>query len=253
MTFKSKLQRGQKAALAWNQTGAAYTSEIFARAGFDGVIIDLEHGPFSLETTMHHCQALSCCDAAPFARIADDSASLIKRVLDTGIHGLLVPQVETAEQARGVVAATKYPPQGIRGVAGSTRAAGFGHRPLDYLSRANDDIFVAVAIESRTACENLDAILEVEGLDAIFIGPADLASSLGYLADPGQPEVQEYIASIEKSVIPSKKYLGTLCYDEAAIPTRFRRGYDFLMVMSDATYLSKEAHRLLGAIRAGSG
>ena len=247
MTFKSKLQRGQKAALAWNQTGSAYTSEIFARAGFDGVIIDLEHGPFSLETTMHHCQALSCCDAAPFARIADDSVSLIKRVLDTGIHGLLVPQVENAEQARGVVAATKYPPQGIRGVAG------FGHRPLEYLSRANDDIFVAVAIESRTACENLDTILEVEGLDAIFIGPADLASSLGYLADPGQPEVQEYIASIEKRVIPSKKYLGTLCYDEAAIPMRFRRGYDFLMVMSDATYLSKEAHRLLGAIRAGGG
>lgn len=249
MILKKKLQLGQKAAVAWNQTGACYASEIFARAGFDAVIIDLEHGPFSLESTVHHCQALSCSDATPLARIADDSVSLIKRVLDAGIYGLLVPQIESAEQARGVVAAAKYPPQGIRGVAGSTRAAGFGHEPLKYLSRANEDIFLAVAIESKTACENLDAILEVEGLDAVFLGPMDLASSLGYLGDPGQPKVQEYIRSIENKVIPSKKYLGTVCYDDALIKEKFRRGYDFLMVISDAAYLSKEAHRLLGAIR----
>ena len=249
MVFKKKLQLGQKVVVAWNQTGACYTSEIFARAGFDGVIIDLEHGPFSLETTAHHCQALSGSDATPLARIADDSVSLIKRVLDTGIYGLLVPQIESAEQVRGVVAAAKYPPVGIRGVAHSTRAAGFGHEPVKYLSRANDDIFLAAAIESKTACENLDAILEVEGLDAVFIGPTDLAASLGYLTGPGRPEVQEYIRSIENKVIPSKKYLGTLCFDDTLIKEKFRQGYDFLMVISDATYLSKEAHRLLGAIR----
>ena len=253
MTLKKKLQLGRKAALAWNQTGASYTSEIFARAGFDGVIIDLEHGPFSLETAMHHCQALSGSDATPLARIADDGVSLIKRVLDMGIYGLLVPQIENAEQARGVAAAAKYPPQGIRGVAGSTRAAGFGHNPMEYLSRANDDIFLAIAIESKTACGNLDAILEVEGLDAVFIGPVDLASSLGYLGDPGQPEVREVIQSIEDKVIRSEKYLGTVCSDDALIKEKFHRGYDFLMVISDAVCLSKESRRLLDALRANEG
>ncbi len=249
MKLKEKLQRGEKACVAWNQTGACYTSEIFARAGFDGVIIDLEHGPFSLETTVHHCQALSCCEATPLARIADDSPSLIKRVLDTGVHGLLIPQIGTAAQARNAVAATKYPPQGMRGVAGSTRAAGFGHEPMKYFTRANEDIFVAVAIETKEGCENIDEILALDGLDAVFIGPVDLASSLGYLGDPSVEEVQRYIRSIESKAIASKKFLGTVCHDDALIREKFAQGYDFLMVMSDAVFLSKEARRLLGAVR----
>ena len=134
MQLKKTLHQGKPACIAWNQSGSSYISEVYARAGFDGVIIDLEHGPFSLETTAHHCQAMQCSDSTPLARVVSDDAGIIKRVLDTGIYGLLIPQIDTMEQAIEAVSATKYPPQGMRGVAGSTRAAGFGQQSYDLLS-----------------------------------------------------------------------------------------------------------------------
>ncbi len=245
MLVKQKLQQGKQVCIAWNQSGSNYISEIFARAGFDGIIIDLEHGPFSLETTAQHCQAIQCSNATPMARVVDRHTSTIKRVLDTGIYGLLIPHISSVTKAKQAIAATKYPPEGVRGVAGSGRAAGFTHDAIQYFKRANKDIFVALAVETIEGYHALDDILELDGYDAIFIGPADLASSMGYLGDPSVQEVQDIITSIESKVFASKKYLGTVANNDEQITQKFNRGYNFLMLMSDVGCISKEAHRIV--------
>ena len=245
MLIKQKLQQGKQVCVAWNQSGSNYISEIFARANFDGVIIDLEHGPFGLETTIQHCQALQCSDTTPMARSTDGHKSTIKRILDTGVYGLLIPHISNVEEAKQAIAATKYPPEGIRGVAGSHRAAGFTHESLHYFERANEDIFVALAIETTEGYEALDDILQLDGYDAIFIGPADLSSSMGYLNNPSAQEVQNIITSIETKVLSSKKYLGTVANNDEQIIQKFSKGYHYLILMSDIGYISREAHRLI--------
>lgn len=239
--IKKLLQQGKKTNGAWVQTGSPVNAEIMAAAGFDFILLDLEHGPGDNMTLLHVCQALGGTGAVPFVRATWNDFVQIKRILDAGAYGVLVPYVNTKQEAEAAVRACKYPPEGIRGVAGSPRAVGYGSNKGDYLSRANDEILILTAVETKTAVDNLDEILTATGLDGIFIGPMDLASSLGHLGDPSHPEVQAVIREVEQKVIASKKTLASLTGSWEEAKAMYQRGYQMVLLMADGISLSKLA------------
>jgi 2-keto-3-deoxy-L-rhamnonate aldolase RhmA len=236
---KIKLKNGQKTIGGFLQTLSPVAAEIMSQSGFDWLIVDLEHSPGGFENLQAQLQAMNGSGTVPFARAPWNDMVAIKRILDTGVMGVLVPYVNTKEEAEAAVAACKYPPQGVRGVAGSPRAAGFTRNTLPYLRSANEETIVMIAVETLDAVANLDEILTVEGLDGIFIGPVDLASSMGYLGDPGQPEVQKTIALIESKVFASDKFLGTLAGTWEKAQDCFEKGYQWMVVMQDGVALLK--------------
>ena len=246
---KKLLRQGKKTAGAWVQTGSPVTAEIMAQAGFDLIMLDLEHAPGDNMTLVHMCQALGGTDAVPMVRATWNDFVQIKRILDAGAYGVLVPYVNNREEAEAAVRACKYPPEGIRGVAGSPRAAGYGRNKGDYLGRANDELLILTAVETEEAVENLDDILSVPGLDGIFIGPMDLASSLGHFGDPGHSEVQAVIEKIEKKVLEAGKVLSSLCSTWKAVGAMYERGYNMLMLMADGIALSQIASEKIGRFR----
>jgi len=250
---KAKLKNGKKTAGAFLQTLSPVSAEILAASGFDWLIVDLEHSPCSYENLQAHLQAMNGSGVVPFTRAPWNDAVAIKRILDTGVMGVLVPYVNSREEAEAAVAACKYPPQGIRGVAGSPRAAGYTRNTLEYLNSANAEVVVMIAVETMEAVENLDEILEVDGLDGIFIGPVDLASSMGFLGDPTQPEVQQAIALIESKVLPSDKFLGTLAptWDKAV--DCFEKGYQWLVLLQDGAALKAAGDSAMAKFREGYG
>jgi 2-dehydro-3-deoxyglucarate aldolase/4-hydroxy-2-oxoheptanedioate aldolase len=236
---KIKLKNGQKTIGGFLQMLSPVAAEIMSQSGFDWLIVDLEHSPGGFENLQAQLQAMNGSGTVPFARAPWNDMVAIKRILDTGVMGVLVPYVNTKEEAEAAVAACKYPPQGVRGVAGSPRAAGFTRNTLPYLRSANEETIVMIAVETLDAVANLDEILTVEGLDGIFIGPVDLASSMGYLGDPGQPEVQKTIGLIESKVFASDKFLGTLAGTWEKAQDCFEKGYQWMVVMQDGVALLK--------------
>lgn len=238
---KSLLKQGGKTAGAWLQMTSPFSAEIMARAGFDWLIVDLEHSPGDFLNLASQLQAMGGTDCVPFVRAPWNDPVAIKRILDTGAMGVLIPYVNSGEEAKSAVAACKYPPDGIRGVAGSPRAAYFGQNSMDYLKDANEEILIIVAVETGEAIENLDDILDVDGLDGIFIGPMDLATSMGHLGDPSHPEVQAAIATVEEKTLKAGKFLGTIGGSWEQARQKYERGYQLLMLMSDSVDLAKLA------------
>jgi 2-dehydro-3-deoxyglucarate aldolase/4-hydroxy-2-oxoheptanedioate aldolase len=174
----------------------------------------------------------------------------IKRILDSGAQGVLVPYVNTRAEAEAAVAAVKYPLQGVRGVAASPRAPGYGLNSLKgYLGPANAETLVLAAAETPAAVAHLDEILSVEGLDGIFIGPMDLATSMGHFCDPAHPEVQAAVARIESKVKGSGKTLATLAGGSEDARAKFDRGYQMLLVMSDSVTLGQVAAEKVAEFR----
>ncbi len=239
--IKSLLKQGKPTAGAWLQMTSPFSAEIMARAGFDWLIVDLEHAPGDLLNLASQLQAMGGMDCVPFVRAPWNDPVAIKRILDTGVMGVLIPYVNSAEEAKNAVAACKYPPEGIRGLAGSPRAAYFGQNSMDYLKAANEEILVIIAVETGEAIANLDEILGVDGLDGIFIGPMDLATSMGYFGDPSHPEVQQAIATVEEKTLKAGKYLGTVGGSWEQARKKYDKGYQLLMLMSDSVDLAKLA------------
>jgi 2-keto-3-deoxy-L-rhamnonate aldolase RhmA len=239
--IKSLLKQGKPTAGAWLQLTSPFSAEIMARAGFDWLIVDMEHAPGDFLNLASQLQAIGGTDCVPFVRAPWNDPVAIKRILDTGVLGVLIPYVNSAEEARNAVAACKYPPEGIRGLAGSPRAAYFGQNSMDYLKDANEEILVIIAVETGEAIANLDEILAVDGLDGIFIGPMDLATSMGYFGDPSHPEVQQAIATVEEKTLKAGKYLGTVGGSWEQARKKYDKGYQLLMLMSDSVDLAKLA------------
>jgi len=235
------LKDGKNTLGAWLQIASPFTAEIMSRAGFDWLVIDMEHGPGDILTLVSQLQAMSGTDTCALVRTPWNDFVTIKRILDTGVHGLLIPYVNTKEEAEAAVRACRYPPEGIRGVAGSPRAQGFGQNVQDYLKIANDEILLIIAVETPEAVANLDGILSVDGIDGIFIGPMDLASNMGYLGQPDQPEVQEVISGIENKMVASGKILATLAGNWEQAQVLYEKGYQMVMLMADGTSLAKLA------------
>ncbi len=238
---KHGVKEGKRFLAAWCQAASNITAEVMADSGLDILMVDCEHCPSSFETLLSQLQAMNGYRAVPFARAPWNDFVQIKKLLDTGVYGILVPYVETKEEAERAVAAVKYPPFGVRGVAGSTRAAHFGNSSIDYFTRANDEVMVFIAIESQTGIDNLDEILKIEGLDGVFVGPVDLASNLGHLGNPNFDDVQAAISGVEKKVLESGKILMALGSDWEGSKKKLDAGAQIVICMSDTTSLGSLA------------
>ncbi len=250
--FKRALAQKQLQIGLWLGLASPYTTEICAGAGFDWLLIDGEHAPNDLNSILAQLQAIAGYPAShAIARVpvghGHVGTALIKQYLDLGVQTILVPMVDTAEQARAVVQAARYPPQGIRGMAGA-RASRWG-RIADYALHANEQICVLVQAETRTALDNLDAIAAVDGVDGVFIGPADLSASLGHVGQPDQPQVRDAIENAFERIARAGKASGILMTDEALARHYIGLGGLFVAVGLDSALLARHSAALAASYR----
>ena len=237
--FKAALKAGRTQIGLWLSLGNPYCAELAAGAGYDWLLVDGEHAPNDILTFLAQLQAVAPYRSHPIVRPVEGTPATIKQLLDIGAQTLLVPMVETAEQAAALVAATRYPPRGIRGVGASlARASRWGRVP-DYLQTAEEELCLLLQVETKLGLDNLDAITATEGVDGVFIGPADLSASMGYLGDAGHPEVQAAVEQGLRRIRELGKAAGILAPD----PVRARRyidcGANFVAVAVDITLLGK--------------
>jgi len=242
-TFKQALREGRAQIGLWASLCSNIAAEVIAGAGFDWILVDTEHAPNELPAVLSQLQALVGGTAAPVVRPAWNDMVLMKRLLDVGVQDFLVPYVQTPEEARAAVAATRYPPQGIRGVAVTHRANRYG-RVKDYFQRANDEICLLVQIETRLALQNIEAIAAIEGVDGLFIGPSDLAASLGHLGESGHPEIRAAIEDAFKRIRRAGKAPGILAPIEADARHWLSLGCVVLAVGSDVALLARSSEAL---------
>jgi len=222
-------------------------AELLARVGFDFLWLDLEHGPTGLETAQIMIAAIEGTQATPLIRVAWNDPALIKRALDTGPHGIIVPMVSSAEEAEKAVRACRYPPQGIRG-AGISRAQRYGLELDAYLQRANEEIMVIVQIEDLAGLEAVDEIAGVEGIDVIFVGPLDLSGSMGILGQLEHPRVQEAMDRVARTCAEHEVVAGTLASDPEKVNREFRRGFRFVAMGVDVAHMVNCARGLLSQV-----
>jgi 4-hydroxy-2-oxoheptanedioate aldolase len=217
--------------------------EVLAGAGFDWLLLDTEHAPADVPVVHAQLQAMTGGTASAVVRPAWNDAVLLKRFLDLGVQNFLVPMVQDAEEARRAVAATRYPPEGVRGVAVAIRANRFG-RVKDYHRRANEQICVQVQLETRKALRNLEAIAAVPGVDGLFLGPSDLAADFGHLGDSAHPEVRAAIDDAISRIRAAGKVAGILAPVEADARRWLELGATFVAVGSDLGLLARQAEAL---------
>lgn len=248
--FKAKLKKTQQIGM-WVGLADGYCAEIAANAGFDWLLIDGEHAPNDLRTILHQLQSIAAYPSQAVVRPVTGDVGLIKQLLDIGAQTLLIPMIETAEQAELMVKATRYPPEGIRGVGSALARASRWNSLSNYLNEADEQICVLVQIESKKGLENIDAILAVEGIDGVFIGPADLSAALGHRGNPGHPEVQEIIVSSIKKIRQAGKAAGILSADEKLAKHYLSLGTEFVAVGVDSSLLMKSMSQLLGRFKDG--
>jgi 2,4-dihydroxyhept-2-ene-1,7-dioic acid aldolase len=250
--FKAALAAGRPQIGLWMSMADPYLAEVSATAGFDWLLVDGEHGPNDLRSTLGALQAVAPYRSHPVVRVVAGEVPRIKQVLDIGAQTLLVPMVDTAEQAREVVAATRYPPQGVRGVGSAVARASRWTARSDYLDVADDEICVLAQAETVTALENLQAICDVPGVDGVFIGPADLSASMGYRGRPDAPEVQQAIESAMRTIIASGKAAGTLTSDPAQAQRYLDLGCTFVAVGVDVLVYAHAARNLAARFLPGT-
>ncbi|MHB2169359.1 aldolase/citrate lyase family protein [Alsobacter sp. R-9] len=241
--FKRALAEGRSQIGFWCTLPGGYVAECLAGAGYDWLLLDNEHSPGDPLTILPQLQACAPYPVTPVVRPASNDAVLIKRILDLGAQSLLIPYVQTVDEARAAVAATRYPPLGIRGVGGTTRATGFGRIP-DYGRRAAEELCVLVQLETLEALEQLEAIAAVEGVDGIFIGPGDLAASMGFVGQPGRDEVKAVIEKAIARIRACGKPAGILTPDKAFAARCIELGTTFTAVGIDAALLARGAEAL---------
>lgn len=229
---------------AWICSGSPVAAEIVAGSGLDWTLIDAEHSPIGLESILALLQAVAPYPITPVVRVPSGDATLIKQVLDVGAQNLLVPMVNSAQDAAAAVAATRYPPRGIRGVGSALARAGQFNRIEDYLLRAHEITSLSVQIETDTAVQNARAIAEVEGVDAVFIGPSDLAASMGLL---GQQEHPDVVAAVEHTIAEVRaagKPVGVNAFNPATARRYLGAGASFALVAADVSILARATEKL---------
>ncbi len=246
---KKAIRSGKKTIGGWLQLGSPMAAEIMAHAGFDWLLVDCEHSPADFQTLMLQYQAMSATNTIPLCRAPWNDLVAIKRILDVGAYGVMVPWVNNQEQAEMAVKACKYPPEGLRGVATSVRAAGYTRNGAEYLKRANEEIMVIVQIETSTAVRNIKEILSVKGIDVVFIGPNDLSTAMGYPGNREHPEVQAAIATIEKAAKEAGVALGTVSSSVEHAKQLWDKGYQFIHLSGDVTLLAKGSTEVVNKFR----
>ncbi|MSO64320.1 MAG: hypothetical protein EXQ85_00705 [Alphaproteobacteria bacterium] len=247
-SLKAKLRAGHPAVGCWSVLGAAAPVEVLAGAGFDALLIDQEHGEGTLSDGVGQLRA-AAYDVTMLIRVPSHDPAYIKRVLDAGFEGVMVPGVETADQARSIVDACRYPPLGRRGAGGTSRAVDYGRRWKEYQARHGSELMIIVQIESAAAVEQIPAIAKVEGLDMLFIGPLDLSASIGKTGQFGDPAFQELQSRAERAIKTTGKWLGGIDLEGRARDL-LKRGYDIVFATSDMQLLRDGAAAVLAQVRA---
>ena len=243
-SFKTNLAADRAQIGLWLAMASPYSAELCANAGFDWLLLDGEHSPLDLRTVLEQMQAIAAYDSQVVVRPPVGDPVLIKQLLDIGVMTLLIPMVETEEQARMLVGATRYPPHGFRGVgAGIARASRWGYVP-DYLQKADQQVCLLLQVETTTGIANLDAILDVDGVDGVFLGAADLSASMGHLGDPTHPDVclamDQAIAKIRRA----GKAAGVLTTNETQARQFLDKGCSFVAVGVDTLILAQTTRNL---------
>jgi 4-hydroxy-2-oxoheptanedioate aldolase len=241
--FKRALKAGKRQIGLWSTLSSSYTVEVVASAGFDWLLLDTEHSPVDIENLLTQLQAAAPYASHPIVRVPWNDMVNMKRVLDIGAQSLLIPYVQTAEEARSAVASTRYPPAGARGVAGTTRATRFG-RVKEYAKRAHEEICVLVQVETQSALGSIEAICAVDGVDGVFIGPADLHASMGYAGETANAKVKPLIDDAIRRILKAGKAPGILTPNEADARHWLECGALFVAVGSDAGILARGADAL---------
>jgi 4-hydroxy-2-oxoheptanedioate aldolase len=241
--FKQALAADKAQIGLWGSIPSHYTAEVVAGAGFDWFLIDTEHTPADIENVLRQLQAIAAYPTAPVVRVPWNDMVTIKRVLDTGVQNILIPQVTTVEEAKNAVAYARYPEAGLRGVAGSTRATRFG-RIENYFRQADAEICVLLQLESGEALKNLEAIAAIDGVDGIFIGPADLHASLGHLGEVAHKEVLPVIDDAIVRIAKAGKAPGILTANEELARRWLKLGATFVAVGADVGILARGADAL---------
>ena len=231
-SFRQRLLAGERLIGCWCSLASPISTEVLGLAGFDWLLLDGEHSPNDVSTFVPQLMALKDSVSAPVVRPSTNHAVEIKRLMDAGFSNLLIPFVESAEQARYAVGATRYPPQGFRGVSVAQRNNRYGTVP-GYFQDVNAQIAVMVQIESRAGVAAVAEIAAVEGVDGVFIGPQDLAAGYGHIANPNHPEVQAAMAEIFSACQAAGKPVGILAPVEADARRYLAQGATFVAVGSD--------------------
>ena len=231
----------------WLNLGSSMAAEIAANAGFDWLVIDLEHGAGDHESCLHQLQAIAGTPAAPIVRVAWNEAPRFKRVLDLGAAGVVVPYVTTPEEARQAVAAMRYPPQGIRGAASLNRAADFGKDFASYVSDANRNLVTIVQVETEGTLDVLDDIAAIDGVDVLFVGPLDLSLSLGLLSQFDHPRFRAALKKVSDTARTHGKAAGILLNNLDQIEQTIADGFTFIGLGSDGGVLASGMQRLAAA------
>ncbi len=242
-TFKRAIKAGKPQIGLWSSLASHYSVEVIAGAGFHWLLLDTEHSPNDLESLLCQLQAAAPYDTTPIVRVPWNDMVTIKRVLDIGAQSLLIPYVSSAQEAKDAVAYTRYPPAGMRGVAGTTRASRFG-RVKDYAKRAHEELCLLVQVETQGALDNIEAIAAIEGVDGIFIGPADLHASLGYTGETAHPKVKPLIDDAIRRIRKAGKAPGILTPVEADAKHWLGCGALFVAVGADVGLLARGAETL---------
>ena len=233
--FKRHLGEGKTQIGCWVGMADPYAAEISATAGFDWLLIDGEHAPNDLRTILAQLQVIQASPSHPIVRLPIGEAWLIKQVLDAGAQTILVPMVESGEQAAALVRAVRYPPNGIRGVGSAlARASRFAAIP-DYLTTADKEICLLLQVENRKGIAALDDILATEGVDGVFVGPSDLAADMGYIGQANVPEVVDTVTNALQRIKNAKKAAGVLTTDLALAQKYQSSGATFIAIGIDVT------------------
>jgi 2-keto-3-deoxy-L-rhamnonate aldolase RhmA len=247
-TTKHLLQEGKQTCGLWLTSGSDTVAEAMAQVGFDWLCIDTEHGNGDFRETRAQLQGIGTSATTPIIRPAVNDFTAIKKMLDLGAQGLVLPWVNSREEAEYAVRACQYPPDGIRGFAGQIRADRFGADPA-YLHTANAELLIAVQIETREAVQNIEEIVKVPGVDVIFIGPWDLSFSLGCPLDFEHPDHRAAMQRVEKTAKAAGKVLGTVTSDLRDLAKYYERGYQFVAIGVEMGLLLNAARTQLQRVK----
>lgn len=237
--LKAALAAGERQMGLWIAMAHATSAEIASQAGYDWCLIDGEHSANDVPLILDQLRAMAGGDATPVVRLPVGDPVIVKRVLDLGVQSLVIPMINTVDEAKAMVRATRYPPEGMRGVgAAMARAANFGEI-TDIVTTANDQICLFVQAESREALENLDDIAALDGIDGVFIGPADLAADMGFPGNSGAPEVQAAIRGAIDRINAAGKAAGIIDFSHDKAADWVRAGARFVAVGGDVALLAR--------------
>lgn len=249
--LKSRLLNEEAMTGVWLGLASPYAAELAATAGFDWLLLDGEHAPNDLASLLGQLQAIAPHACQPVVRPPQGETVLLKQYLDIGVQNLLIPMVESADQAEALVAATRYPPEGIRGMGSVLARASRWGQVTDYLQRADEEVCLLLQLESPRALANLEAIAAVPGVDGLFIGPADLSAAMGHRGDPGHPEVAAAIDDAIARIRACGKAAGIVTFDEREARHYLSAGCTFVGLGADVTLLANALRGLAGRFRPG--